>query len=88
MKEKINQIAEEILSNAFDYIGNKKDFFGADSIALHTISNSKNFRQFVIDEIDGSEDEYEEEVNNQEAAANFVWKMYMRWAYGDVNYAT
>ena len=76
-------LAETILQDATDYIGNDMEKFCADHYALETIRNNESFRQTVIDEVVSLPEEYAESCANQEEAAKFVWAMYKKWAYGN-----
>ena len=75
-------LAEIILQDAIDFIGNSPTQFGADRHAIDTIINNEDFRKTVIDEITSCPDDYSELSNSQEDAANFVWRAYKKWAYG------
>lgn len=72
-------IAEELLLNASDYIGNDPKAFDADNKALDTIRNNEKFRKMVFDEVADYPEEYEDLP--QEEAARIVWDMYQGWAY-------
>lgn len=72
-------IAEDLLLNASDYIGNYAKRFGADNHAIETIKTNENFRKTVCDEVASYPEEYD--GLSQEEAANIVWAMYQRWAY-------
>lgn len=82
MKIKAHDIAEDILLNATDFIGNDLTKFCADNYALNTMRNNQNFRDVVSTEISNYPEEYEHLINNQEESAKFVWNMYKKWAYG------
>lgn len=72
-------IAEELLLNATDFIGNDPETFGADREALETIKTNEKFRKTVIDEVNNYPEEYEDLP--QEEAAHIIWDMYQSWAY-------
>ena len=74
-----NAIAEELLLNASDFIGNDPELFGADNKALETMRTNERFRAYVKKEVDDYPDEYEDLT--QEEAAHVVWDMYQGWAY-------
>ena len=74
-------VAEDIIQNAIDFIGNDPERFGADRNAIDTIRNNENFKKVVIDEIASFPEEYAELQNSQEESANFVWNTYKDWAY-------
>ena len=80
---KIKDLAEDILLNATDYIGNNPRRFGVDNIDMHSMCNNTNFRQMVADVVSENPEEYVNESENQEAAADFVMKLYVKWAYGN-----
>ena len=82
MKMKTHDIAEDILLNATDYIGNDLTKFCADNYALSTMRNNQNFRNAVLSEISGCPEDYVHLVDSQEESAKFVWNMYKKWAYG------
>lgn len=82
MKIQAHDIAEDILLNATDFIGNDLTKFCADNYALNTMRNNQNFRDVVSTEISNYPEEYEHLINNQEESAKFVWNMYRKWAYG------
>jgi hypothetical protein len=72
-------IAEDLLLNASDCIGNNLERFGADNKAIDDIRTNENFRKLVAKEVADYPDEYE--GISQEEAAEIVWAMYQRWAY-------
>ena len=72
-------IAEDLLLNASDFIGNNPDDFGADNKSLDDIRNNEKFRDRVKKEVADYPDEYEHLP--QEEAAHIVWDMYQGWAY-------
>ena len=75
----IKDIAEDILLNASDYIGNCPEKFGADNHDLDTIKYCKLFRSYVADEIEICSEEFEN--LEQKDAAEIVWRMYLSWEY-------
>ena len=72
-------IAEELLLNATDYIGNDPASFGADNKALEEMRTNEMFRAHVKKEVNDYHAEYEDLP--QEEAASIVWDMYQDWAY-------
>lgn len=75
-------IAEDILLNATDYIGNDPTRFCADNYALNTMRNNEQFRNSIKKAITDCPEEYVHMQGNQEESAKFVWQMYKRWTYG------
>ena len=52
-------IAEDLLLNATDYIGNEPEKFGADNKDLDNMRNDKMFRQKVSNEVSICPEEYQ-----------------------------
>jgi hypothetical protein len=78
MKE-LDALAEDMLLNASDYIGNNPEQFDADNNAIGCIKNNEAFREYVSEEVSSYPEEYDD--LSQEEAARFVWDMYLGWAY-------
>lgn len=80
----IDDIVADAIQDAVDYIGNEKESFDirVDNTALKDIRSNKNFHQRVVDEVASSPREHAEVMQNQKAAADFIWGLYVEWAYG------
>ena len=76
-------LTENILLNAADYIGHYPRRFGVDNMDMHSMRNNVNFRNMVADVVAESPEDYINESKDQEAAAEFVIKLYVKWAYGE-----
>ena len=81
-RKKLDDIAEDLLLDATDLIGNDPEAFNADNKALETMRNNSVFREHVKKVIrEADPEEYEEAMKSQCQAAIFVWKLYVVWAY-------
>ena len=79
----IKNLAEDILLNATDYIGNSPELFGVDNKDLDTMRNNASFRQMVADTVSECPEDYQKDGEDQEIAADFVMDLYTSWAYCD-----
>lgn len=81
-KDNADDIAEDLLLDATDFIGNDPEVFNADNKSLDTMRNNTAFREHVKQVIRESDpEEYEDAMKSQKQAAIFVWKLYVLWAY-------
>lgn len=69
------------LIDAAEYINGNREAYGADQHAVETIRENKEFRAYVIKEIDGFVDDYSEEIQTAHDSAEVIWKLYQKWAY-------
>lgn len=80
--KKLDDITEDLMLDATDFIGNAPEAFNADNKALDTMRNNTAFREHVKQVIRESDpEEYEDAMKSQKQAAIFVWKLYVLWAY-------
>jgi hypothetical protein len=81
-RKKLDDIAEDLMLDATDFIGNDQEAFNADNKALDTMRNNTTFREHVKKVVrDADPEEYEDALKSQCQAAVFVWKLYVAWAY-------